>query len=226
ISPVRTGATSPGKIHRGQIMKLFWAAIRTVAFGLGLLLIVGIGGSSARADEVTLTGSTTFINSAPFVTFTTNTFTGTTALGIGSLSGANSLGTFALATGATQLTGGGFQMDITFTSPTGITGGQGATYTATIVGSVSPNIDQGGVNIHFTSPIQNFTFSNAGGTGTFSLTVADLFVETGRSAQITAGITGNQSPIPEPTTLLLLGTGLTGVATKLRQRSRARKENR
>jgi hypothetical protein len=53
-----------------------------------------------------------------------------------------------------------------------------------------------------------------------------LFVETGRSANITAGITGNQSPIPEPTTLLLLGTGLTGVATKLRQRSRARKENR
>ena len=108
-----------------------------------------------------------------------------------------------------------------------ITGGQGATYTATIIGSVSPNIDQGGVNIHFTSPTtQNFTFSNASGSGTFSLTVADLFVETGRSANITAGITGSQSPIPEPTTLLLLGTGLTGVATKLRQRSRARKENR
>jgi len=200
-------------------MKLFWTALRTVAFGLGLLMIVGIGGSSARADEVTLSGSTTFINSAPFVTFTSNTFTGTTSLGIGSLSGANSLGTFSLATGPMQLTGGNFQMDITFTSPSGITGGQGATYTATIVGSVSPNIDQGGVNVHFLNPTQTFTFNDGTNSGSFSLTVADLFVQTGRSANLTAGFTGEQqAAVPEPTTLLLLGTGITGLAARLRRR--------
>src|SRR2546426_872406 len=143
--------------------------LKSIFLGLMALIIVGVSQKAARADEVTISGSTTgTVTAVPQLTFTGNaSFTGTTALGIGSLSGANSLGSFFFSTAPTQ-------------------------------------------------PL----------AGTFSLTVADLFVETGRSAQITAGITGNQSPIPEPTTLLLLGTGLTGVATKLRQRNRARKENR
>jgi len=202
--------------------------LKSIFLGLLALVIVGASQKAARADEVTIAGSTTgTVTAVPQLTFTgTASFTGTTALGVGALSGVNSLGSFFLSTAPTQALNGTFTLNITFTAPTGITGGQGTTYTATIVGSVSPNIAQGGVNVHFTSPTQNFTFSNANGSGTFSLTVADLFVETGRSANITAGITGSQSPIPEPTTLLLLGTGLTGVATKLRQRSRARKENR
>jgi len=211
-------------------MKSFIGSTFLKSIFLGLLALVMFGATqkAARADEVTIAGSTTgTVTAVPQLTFAGNaSFTGTTALGIGSLSGSNNLGSFFLSTAPTQALSGTFTLNITFTSPTGIIGGQGATYTATIVGSVSPNIDQGGVNIHFISPTQSFTFSNASGSGTFSLTVADLFVETGRSAPITAGITGNQSPIPEPTTLLLLGTGLTGVATKLRQRSRTRKENR
>jgi len=211
-------------------MKSFIGSTFLKSIFLGLLALVMFGATqkAARADEVTIAGSTTgTVTAVPQLTFAGNaSFTGTTALGIGSLSGSNNLGSFFLSTAPTQALSGTFTLNITFTSPTGIIGGQGATYTATIVGSVSPNIDQGGVNIHFISPTQSLTFSNASGSGTFSLTVADLFVETGRSAQITAGITGNQSPIPEPTTLLLLGTGLTGVATKLRQRSRTRKENR
>ena len=202
--------------------------LKSIFLGLLALVIVGATQKAARADEVTISGSTTgTVTSVSQLTFTpTPSFTGTTALGIGSLSGANNLGTFFLTPDTLQMLNGTFTLNITFTGPTGITGGQGATYTATIIGSVSPTTDHGGVNIHFASPTQNFTFSNASGSGTFSLTVADLFVETGRSANITAGIRGSQSPIPEPTTLLLLGTGLTGVATKLRQRARARKENR
>ena len=198
--------------------------LRAVAFGMALLVIVGAAHTSARADEVTVSGSTTGALTAPGVLFTgSEFFTGTTALGIGSLSGVNSLGTFFVNTGPLSATSGLFQLDITFTTPTGILGGQGATYLATIVGTISPNIDQGGVNVHFLAPTQTFSFNDGVNTGSFSLTVADLFVQSGREAFLTAGITGEQTPaVPEPATLLLLGSGISGIAVKLRRRRKAK----
>src|SRR2546423_4131723 len=170
------------KTYLRMLAKSFALVVATIA-------IFTLSQGVARADEVTISGNTSgIVTGVPQLTFVGNAlFSGTTALGIGSLSGLNSLGTFHLSPDVTQLLNGNFNLTLIFTSPTGINGGPGTTYTATVQGSVSPNLDQGGVNINFPSPTQTFTFSNGTNTGSFSLTVPNLFVQTGRSADLTAG---------------------------------------
>jgi len=198
--------------------------LKALSIALTFAGVMILAQGQARADEVTISGFTTgTVTGVPPLTFTGNSsFTNTTFLGIGALSGANNLGTFFLSTAPGQLVAGSFTLNVTFTSPTGINGGQGTTYTAIISGSVSPNPNNGGVNINFDNNPVVFTFSNATASGSFTLAVADLFVETGQQAILTAGTTGQQNAIPEPATLLLLGTGLTGIAAKLRKRRKDR----
>jgi len=196
--------------------------LKSLLVALSLVVVMFAAKGQARADEVTLTGFTTGATSVPFLAFSGNLFNSSTAFGIGALSGSNSLGTFFLATGPQQITGGIFQLDIIFTSPLGINGGQGATYTASVLGSVSPDVDRGGVNIDFDNTPQVFTFSNNAAFGSFTLTLADLFVQSGRSAFITAGTTGQQTAVPEPASLLLLGSGLSGIAAAMRKRRRGK----
>lgn len=208
-------------------MKNFATMLKPLAMGIALIAVFGAG-QIAKADPVTVSGTssgTVTGTAASFLTFTGNAFTATTAGGVGSFSGANRIGTFALSSTAGETpVSGNFTLNLTFTAPSGIEGGQGATYTATVSGTIStPTV--GGVEIVFDNPNQTFTFTNANGSGTFTVELANnIFVQSGQTANLTAGLKGDQTPVPEPATMLLLGTGLAGVAARIRKRRKNAQE--